>query len=465
MDTLGRDGKQLSVETAYDLARAGAATPGDLPASRRLLRRWRAALVGTDAAPGVARALAGRGAERPWLRWTAAARGRADGWRRREPPGRPGGRRPGQPGGHVLVAGCVPPGAGGMRDYGELLAAELGRFGFDAGVRWVERPASGGARGVLRANRELLRVAEGGPPPAAAVWNYTPAPLAVLGVPGPGVLLGRRLRRRGVRVVVVLHELAQPFGRAGIRSRLAWFAQVAALVPVVAAADAVVATTESRARWIAPMARVLRARVAFVPVFANFAVGGDVDGAGLAGDEDFVVAVVDHGAEQAAVADVTGAVADIAGHGRVRLVLLGAPDRGSGSTARWLDAAAGAGLADVEATGVVTPDRYSAWLRRADVVVLPNRQGPSSRKGTLAAALAHGCAVVAVDGLLRWERLVAADAVLLAPPTRAGIAGALRRLRDDPSLRAAYADRARDFYGREQSLPRVAGDIGALVGR
>lgn len=362
----------------------------------------------------------------------------------------------------MVVCGVIPPGPGGMRDYGELLAGDLRRRGEPAVVRWE---LNDGRRLLmaLAANVRFLWLAARLPRRARVVWNYAPIAIGWRGLPGPGVLFGAVARARGAHVVTVLHEVAPRWSGQPWTVRASAVASTALLAPVLAGSSAVVVTTEQRRRRLAPFLRASGRPLAFLPVFSNFPVPDEAPPA--AGG--FPVVVVDHGADYARPDVVVDAVARLRrdGAGDVRLVLLGSPGPGSPRGRRWQTLAADAGLGDgaLSFTGVLTYLEFSRVLLSAGAVVLPNAQGPSCRKGTLAAAVSHGCAVVSIDGPMRWDRLVDAGAVTVVPPDGAALAAAVARFRDDPGARAAAGRRARAFYDAEMSLPVVGDAVAALL--
>ncbi len=95
-------------------------------------------------------------------------------------------------------------------------------------------------------------------------------------------------------------------------------------------------------------------------------------------------------------------------------------------------------------TGYVTPDQVSAALLSADVVVLPYRDGLSFRRGSLHAALAHGCAIVSTTPRVSLPELRDGENVLLvAPDDPAATGQAVLRLQQDAALRRQIGQGAR----------------------
>ncbi|MBN1639884.1 MAG: glycosyltransferase family 4 protein [Anaerolineae bacterium] len=102
---------------------------------------------------------------------------------------------------------------------------------------------------------------------------------------------------------------------------------------------------------------------------------------------------------------------------------------------------AGLGLADrVAWTGYVAQPEVSASLLGCDAIVLPYRDGVSFRRGSLHAALAHGCAIVTTKPRVPLPELRHEESVLLVEPDAPrALSEALVRLQHDPMLRERLA--------------------------
>jgi glycosyltransferase involved in cell wall biosynthesis len=115
---------------------------------------------------------------------------------------------------------------------------------------------------------------------------------------------------------------------------------------------------------------------------------------------------------------------------------------------------------DVLITGRVSD--AMAYLRAADVFVLPSLQEGSGSVSLLEALQAGVASVVSnVDGLpedVTHEH----DALLVAPGNRRTLARAIRRLIEEPALRARLGDNARQTFVRRFAPDVFAADLGAL---
>jgi glycosyltransferase involved in cell wall biosynthesis len=104
-------------------------------------------------------------------------------------------------------------------------------------------------------------------------------------------------------------------------------------------------------------------------------------------------------------------------------------------------------------TDYTPPEIVTANFRAADVCVLPYRDGASYRRGTLMAALAHGCAVVTTQvkrqkakGKSMLPELDDGENCLLVPPDDPrALADAIQRAMASPGLRAKIGAGAREL--------------------
>jgi glycosyltransferase involved in cell wall biosynthesis len=90
------------------------------------------------------------------------------------------------------------------------------------------------------------------------------------------------------------------------------------------------------------------------------------------------------------------------------------------------------------------------------VLLFADASGPSSRKGTLAASLASGSPVVAVDGVRRWPELIQSEAVQIAAPASHALADAIGALLADEGLRKALGTRGEAFARERMGVARTA---------
>jgi glycosyltransferase involved in cell wall biosynthesis len=100
-------------------------------------------------------------------------------------------------------------------------------------------------------------------------------------------------------------------------------------------------------------------------------------------------------------------------------------------------------------TGFVDAAQVSAHLLACDALVLPYRDGASFRRGSLMAALAHGCPIVTTYPTVPLPALQDGANIRLIPPGSASaIVLAITELLDAPELRARMGQGARELAQR-----------------
>ncbi len=367
----------------------------------------------------------------------------------------------------LAVVGISEPGPCGVRDHGRLLAEELEREGLHCSRHWMERerPSLRGALAEARAWGAALPGRLVGEHADAVVVHYSCFASAHRGVPVFSDPLARALRRTGLPVVAIMHELTYPFGRDGARGLMWATTQRVALFELVRAIDAAVVTTEDRRDWLSGRRWLPRRPVAFAPVFSNLPppsgrpheprprpvvgqFGYHYDGSG-----EFVLQALRRLVDQAPPARAP------------ELRLIGSPGPDSRAGRAWRERAAELGVSEhIAFTGLLEPQPLSDELAAADVLVFPDPPGPSSRKGTLAASLASGTPIVALDGPLTWHELREADALRIVPRDGAALARELAAMLDDPAARAELGARGRRFAAGSMGVARTAAAVRDLLG-
>lgn len=359
------------------------------------------------------------------------------------------------------MAGILPLGPSGVRDYGHLLGVELGRVGYEVEEHW--RICDGRRVGAsLAASVGFLDWAAHRSQHHPVVWHYSAMVYGLRGIPLPGVLFGLVLRARHVPLVTILHEPAYPWGRRGWRGRLQALTQWSVLPLVVATSHSVVVTTQNRARRLRQLPTPLRRPVQVIPVFSTLGVPPDTQRSDSSAAAAIIGVMCYSG--DGARPDIAIAALGLLDDVRARMILLGAPGPGSADVIRWMELAERAGLGDrLEVSGVLGTDELSRRLMACDIVLLPNDEGPSGRRTTLAAALARGLAVLALDGPDRWDDLVSAGAIRVVPPEPRALAASLADLLTRPRERRELGARGRSFYERHMSLEKVTAAIAQLL--
>jgi glycosyltransferase involved in cell wall biosynthesis len=363
----------------------------------------------------------------------------------------------------IAVVGASSAPICGVRDYARVTGEAFAGLGVGVTMLWWERDDSWGVRKTLvEARRWLNEVDEAveRDRPDWILWQYSVFTWGLRGIPFLAPIAARRLRRTGRPLVPVLHELAFPFARGGLRG-VAWaIAQRVALILVGRRSGAAIVTTEERARWLRSRRWIPRRPVTFLPVCSNLPLAS----LRYRTTQTPSVGIFGYAAEGSLIDEVVGAFVRVSDAGtRVRLVLIGAPGDTGAIADGWRRSASRQGFTLLEFTGVLAAPELATTVAATDVVLLADDGGPSARKGTLAAALALGKPIVAVDGPERWDSLVEEQAVQLASPTAEAIAAVLQPLLRDATARERQGARAAAFYRRWMTPERLARETLALL--
>jgi glycosyltransferase involved in cell wall biosynthesis len=355
----------------------------------------------------------------------------------------------------------------GARDHALLLAEGLSREEVCCTLHWLDRREQSlrGGGAEIRAWVQALGGELARERPDAILLHYSVFAFSHRGLPlfvAP-VLTG--LRRSGIPVVTVLHEYAYPWRHGGLRGKVWAIAQRALLIDVMRSSAAVLLTTDFRARWLESRPWLPRQPAAFAPVFSNLPppVGGP--SACLSPTPAPVLGLFGYSYQGAALALVLDAIVLLAKHGVApRLALLGAPGRTSEVAGTWLREARARGIEQaLEFSDTLPAQDLSNALAACDLLLFVDAAGPSSRKGTLAASLASGRPVLAIDGPRRWLELVWAEAALVLEPTAPALADAIQELLGDDAARQALGARGRAFAEERMGVARTAEAVRKLL--
>ncbi len=345
----------------------------------------------------------------------------------------------------------------GVRDYAQLLADELTNSGQDVRTEWLERPNSVG---------EVQRWIRGAPWSTkhghvdVVLWHYSVFAYGNHGIPTVAWPLAWALHRAHTPVVTVLHEYAFPWGRKGWQGAV-WAASQRLVLPaIVGASSGLVVTVEERAAWLRQRAWLPHRATVVAPVFSNL-------------PETFTppvprlgsIRVGMFGYPTSSAQLITEAIESIRKTGiAAELWLLGAPGPNTGVGEAWRRAGDFAGLGEAMGfAGILRPEALASEVSRCDILVFDDVDGQSSRKTTLAAALASGRPVVAIDGPDTWAMLVHDESVRLVGRQPAELAAVLLRLVSDSTERDDLGARGKAFYERHQARSVVAATVAGLL--
>jgi hypothetical protein len=353
----------------------------------------------------------------------------------------------------------------GVRDHAGLLTAALAELDVSCSLHWLSREQTSlrGARSEVAAWARRLAAELDKERPQAILLHYSVFSYSHRGLP----LFVRRLlgtlRSAEVPIVAVLHEFAYPWGLGG-PSGFVWAAtQRAALVDVVRSSAALVVTTPSRIDWLESRRWLARRPMALAPVFSNLPSVPDQEPRDSRTQRRIgLFGWAYQGAARELVLDAIGLLS--AQGLDFRFVLLGAPGPDSPAAGVWRELARERDVAEqLEFSGVLGARELAGALAGCDVLLHPEPDGPTSRKGTLAASLAAGTPVVALDGPRRWNELLAAQAAAVVSPAPAAVAEAVASLLADERKRQELGVRGAAFAKDAMGVGRSARVVARLL--
>jgi glycosyltransferase involved in cell wall biosynthesis len=394
----------------------------------------------------------------------------------------------------------------GARDHALLLAEGLSREDVSCSLQWLERREQSvrGGGAEIRAWGQALGDELARERPDAILLHYSVFAYSHRGLPLFVAPVLAVLRRSGIPVVTVLHEYAYPWRHGDLRGKVWAITQRALLIDVIRSSAAALLTTDFRVRWLESRPWLPRQPAAFAPVFSNLpppaggsSAGGSSAGGPSAGGRSAglpttpsdplgsrldpshpppdlepsahraqsVIGLFGYSYEGAALSLVLDAIALLAKRGVApRLVLLGAPGRTAAVAGTWRREARARGIEHaLEFSDTLPAQDLSDALAACDLLLFVDAAGPSSRKGTLAASLASGRPVLAIDGPRRWLELVWAEAAAVVEPTALALADAMDELLGDDAAREALGARGRAFAEERMGVARTAEAVRKLL--
>lgn len=342
-----------------------------------------------------------------------------------------------------LITGEYPPLQGGVGAYSQLLAKTLTQQGHDvsvfssesthspdARIALTQAPSGWGYR-TMRAIRQWVNTTQ----PDIVTLQYQTAAYDM----SPWIHFMRRFLPDDVPLVTTFHDLLFPylFPKAGpLRD---WI-----VMHLARSSDGVIATNHED-----------HARLTHLPCHRLIPIGSNIP-TQLPGSYDRQVWRQTAGADENTLLlayfgfvnhskgldSLFEAIAQVRASVPVRLVMIG----GRTGTADPTNAAYADQLdhlidslaleALIHRTGFVAAEMVSAWLDAADLVVLPFRDGASYRRGSLMAAIQHGCAIVSTMPPVTIPDFRHGETLWLVPPDDPeSLAGALLTLHGDSALR------------------------------
>ncbi len=265
------------------------------------------------------------------------------------------------------------------------------------------------------------------------------------------------LRRRGIRLKVVAHEL---FFRWSLRPDIALGAAIqrAQALALLALADDFVLTTHSRRHFVEPLARLVRRKkpVRIIPVGSNaLPVGRDETASGF---RLGVFSTLAHGKRFDVVLEAFRLVSrDVP---EAELVLVG--DFGEGERRRDLEASVASQphAQRIRLTGKLPLPEVARIVAGLHVFLFPLDTGATTRSSTLPLALGSGVPVVAIRGHETDELFRSDENVVFAESlTGDAFALATQRIRSDPELARRVAAGGRRTYAEALAWPVIASSL------
>jgi glycosyltransferase involved in cell wall biosynthesis len=353
----------------------------------------------------------------------------------------------------------------GVRDHAVLLAEALAGREVASSMHWLWRSEGAslrGARSEMRSWTRALAAELNESPPTAVLLHYSVFSYSYRGLPLFVHPTLAAVRESGRPVLTALHEFAYPWRFGGLRGDVWALSQRMLLIDVMRASTAVIVTADFRSQWLSSRAWLPKRPLVVAPVFSNLP--APVNGS-RPSRPGAVVGMFGYSYEGAAVTLVLDAIRALRMRGLdVELSLLGAPGPSSSAGESWRAAARSRGLTDaLSFSGALPAQVLSDSLSACDVLLFADTSGPSSRKTTLAASLASGRPLVAIDGRRRWSELVRSDAARVVAPTSDALADAVGELLADEVGREALGARGREFAEREMSVAGTAEAYSALL--
>lgn len=367
-----------------------------------------------------------------------------------------------------LVTGEFPPQFGGVSDYTRSVARELAARRLPVHV-WcpaapdthiddppgviVHRTAGDWRRDdFVRLDREL----DATPAPRRLIVQWVPH---AYGHRSLNVGFCAWIRRRGVagdRIDLMVHEACFAFGEGGLKQNLAAGVHRLMLALLLSRARRVWISIPAWAARLRPYTFGRRLASEWLPVPSNVPVVDDAPAVAaqrtaVAAGPDAVVVGHFGTYDSHARHTLAALMPTLLEHNpNVTALLIG---RDSDHVRAAL-AAAHPGLAGrIHATGTVDGRALSLALQACDMVVQPYRDGASSRRGTLMAALEHGIPVVTTEGHLSEPLWRDSGAVRLAPALDdAALYGATSALCGDAAERRRLGQAGRALYAERFTL-------------
>ncbi|MGH9278677.1 MAG: glycosyltransferase family 4 protein [Acidimicrobiales bacterium] len=362
---------------------------------------------------------------------------------------------------NVVLAGVSRHPVCGVRDHTYALAEGFSALGESCDIVWEHVPTSLSPLATAQALRSWARaVSDRSRAASALIVQYSAFSYSYRGVSVGFLGWTSTLRQVPCPKLAYLHEPAHAWTANGARGWVWALSQRAALRSLVGAVDAVALTTEPRLQWQRSRRWLPPRPSAFAPVSStlpSLPAGVEEPAASPNASAEPRIGVLGYG-PTTRPAPVLSALRRLRAEGLdANLVLLGGPGPSSVGADRWRVASEETGVSSaVSWTGVLPAAELASAMAGCHALVFSDASGASGRRTSVAAPLALGVPVVALDGPETWPLLADRGAAVIVPPEPDAIANALRPHIADPQHRRAQADRGRAFYASELGAEVVA---------
>ena len=322
--------------------------------------------------------------------------------------------------------------ADGIRDYSERLAAELRRRGHRVRVLAL-------GNGLARSLGAIRRSCRRGRGLDWTMLQYSHLAWSRRGFPLGALAIAATVRLGGTKLAVTLHD-PLPFAGIRVRDRIRTFTQVVVMRLLVLLAHRTFVTVDpSVISWAGGR---MRAALSFVPVGSNVGVRTR---ARAQGEERTVVVF---GVTENNVAEATR-IARVVRTARRSLpdLALQVVGRGAQQSMPVLQRELGRSDVRLSVHGVIAAREVAVHIADADVLLFL-RGGASSRRGTIAAAIACGTPIVAERGPETATPITEAGLELVPLGDDAAAAAAIVRIIEDQTWSAELSSRNHEAYDR-----------------
>lgn len=348
----------------------------------------------------------------------------------------------------------------GVHDHASLLADALAEQGSPCAMHWLMRSHGSlrSSHGEVRRWARQLQRELADEAPDVVLLHYSPFAWSHRGVPVHLAPVLAALRRSGMPVVTVLHELIYNAQPTELRGNVWALSQRVALARLMSVTGAALLTSEPRAQWLTSRWWLPKRPLALAPVFSTLPPPTPRQ---RPERPERVIGLFGYSYPGAASALVTDAVKRLRDDGLdVRLRLLGAPGPDSSAGGLWREHAT---LHHIDPllsfTGSLPAQELSDALADCDVLLFADSAGPTSRKTTLTGSLAAGRPVIAIDGPQRWGELLDSGAALIVEPTPEALAATISEMLRDTDAGDALGLRGRAFAETQMGVERSAATV------